>query len=633
MARDMPTRFSRSAILAVSLPFLCCLCASAHAQSTAVPFDSDAWAMDNAVRADHLGRPSLMGFATLKGLEFRNGVIEVDIAVTGARSYPGIVFRMQGDGDFERVYIRPHVAGVFDNAIQYAPSFNGIEGWQLYNGTGYTAGVELPRDAWVHVKLEVNGTRARLFVGDMERPALVVTDLKRGDSAGGIGLMGPADKSAYFSNFSYRADDRLDFGPAPFAETPPGVIRPWQLSRIFDSGGIDMERYPSAEVLGDAAWQTVTSEPSGLVDVARHVEKTDPAPGLVFAKTIIEAGRDTLRKLEFGYSDAVVIFLNGTNVFSGDNSYRLRDASFQGIVGCFDAVYLPLRKGSNELVFALAESFGGWGFTARLGDAVYGAPGVEKLWETGRAFAVPECVVHDAGRNALYVSNYDGYHRGVMGKQFISKLSLDGKMVEAEWAGGVTNPTGMAVAGDRLYVVMRAAVGEIDIASRQIVKRHFMPGAAFPNDIAVDDAGTMYVTDSFKNCIYRIAGGACEEWLAGPAIARPNGILLDDGALVVGCNAECALKSIDLATKEIRTIARWPSGTIDGISAAGGGDMLVSHNEGRLYRVSRAGAVTKILDTSVLQTGAADFAYMPGSDMVVIPTFESNTVAAYRVRF
>ncbi len=31
-----------------------------------------------------------------------------------------------------------------------------------------------------------------------------------------------------------------------------------------------------------------------------------------------------------------------------------------------DAVYLPLRKGDNELVLAVTEFFGGWGFICRL---------------------------------------------------------------------------------------------------------------------------------------------------------------------------------------------------------------------------------------------------------------------------
>jgi hypothetical protein len=33
-----------------------------------------------------------------------------------------------------------------------------------------------------------------------------------------------------------------------------------------------------------------------------------------------------------------------------------------------DAVYLNLGKGPNELLFVLAESFGGWGLQARLAD-------------------------------------------------------------------------------------------------------------------------------------------------------------------------------------------------------------------------------------------------------------------------
>jgi hypothetical protein len=32
------------------------------------------------------------------------------------------------------------------------------------------------------------------------------------------------------------------------------------------------------------------------------------------------------------------------------------------------AVYLPLRKGSNELMLAISELGGGWGFIARLAE-------------------------------------------------------------------------------------------------------------------------------------------------------------------------------------------------------------------------------------------------------------------------
>ena len=33
-----------------------------------------------------------------------------------------------------------------------------------------------------------------------------------------------------------------------------------------------------------------------------------------------------------------------------------------------DALFLPLKQGENELIFAVSEAFGGWGVTARLED-------------------------------------------------------------------------------------------------------------------------------------------------------------------------------------------------------------------------------------------------------------------------
>ena len=74
--------------------------------------------------------------------------------VTGARSYPGLVFGMQPDVDNgEHVYVGPHRAELYPDAVQYAPIVNGIGSWQLCNGDGFTAATELPADRWVHPRL------------------------------------------------------------------------------------------------------------------------------------------------------------------------------------------------------------------------------------------------------------------------------------------------------------------------------------------------------------------------------------------------------------------------------------------------------------------------------------------------
>jgi hypothetical protein len=44
-----------------------------------------------------------------------------------------------------------------------------------------------------------------------------------------------------------------------------------------------------------------------------------------------------------------------------------RQPGFLGLLDLeSDAVYLPLKKGDNELVLAVTEFFGGWGFMCKL---------------------------------------------------------------------------------------------------------------------------------------------------------------------------------------------------------------------------------------------------------------------------
>ena len=62
------------------------------------------------------------------------------------------------------------------------------------------------------------------------------------------------------------------------------------------------------------------------------------------------------------------LFLNGRIVYSGNSAYHSRDASFLGIVGLNDAVYLPLQSGENEILLLVTESFG-------LATAYFGAAG------------------------------------------------------------------------------------------------------------------------------------------------------------------------------------------------------------------------------------------------------------------
>jgi len=617
-----------AAILALSL--------AAVAAADVVGFESDHWDLAGARVAEHLGRQALMGSATLRDVEFSDGVIEFDVAVTGARSYPGVTFRTQPDGSWERFYIRPHRAGsvpppLYPDVLQYVPAFHRVDSWQLYNGEGCTAPATIPREQWFHVRIEVAGSQARVFVGDSTREALTIHHLAHGRRAGGIGLMGPADGSAWFSDFSWRPDTSLRLDPPPFTDAAPGILREWRVSRPFPALSLDLEKTPEQQGLGDPGWQVLTAAPDGLVDIAR-LHPRSGTPDAVFARTILRAERERTFKLNLGYSDIVSVFLNGRLVFTGDSRYMGRDPSFLGIVGFFDTILLPLRKGENELLLAVAEVSGGWGFKAQDGEAVRTAPGVTHLWETPRALSLPETPAYDPRTRAIYVSNADAYNPSRdEARQFVSRLRLDGTIDSLRWVTGLRNPNGLAVQGERLWVAEPGAIVEVDIAGARIVARHDVPGARLLNGIAVGPGGEVYASDSRRGVIVRLAGGRVEDWLDGPEVQAPNGLCVRGGELLVVTMGDGRLKAVDLASRRVRALARFAAGSIDGVKVDGDGSVLVSLLDGHVYRVAPSGEVSTLIDFSAVGTPTSGFDIVPETHTLVICTWTGNRVLAYRL--
>jgi hypothetical protein len=353
------------------------------AGAVALSPDSAHWVFEGKAEVtEYLGRRCIMldgGAATVKGLELRDGVIDMDVATPAARGFFGIQFRADSvNGEF--VYLRQHKSGLPD-AMQYTPVLNTGLNWQLYSGPGFTGAVDIPREQWFHLRLAVAGAQARLYVQDTIRPALDVPDLKSGLERGQVALADLIGATC-FANVEIRPTP-----DAPWRRQPPpmpkGTLVRWSLSPAYDALARDPERpLPPAERAA-MRWEPVEAEPPGIVAVYRYrraphprvsfqtdwTTRLDPQPGtkLIYARTIISSDRAEVRKLSLGYSDEVSVFLNGRILFRGRSAQSFRDPGFLGIVRPEDdAVYLPLRKGSNELVLALSELGGGWGFVARL---------------------------------------------------------------------------------------------------------------------------------------------------------------------------------------------------------------------------------------------------------------------------
>jgi hypothetical protein len=310
-------------------------------------------------------------------------VIDVDVATPASRGFFGIQFRIADDGaNAEWVYLRQHKSGLPD-ALQYTPVLNTGLNWQLYNGPGFTGAVDIPKDVWFHLRLEVVGAQAKFYVQDMQKPALIMDDLKSGVQKGQVALYVLAG-ATYFTNFEIRPTSDVPW-ERHLLPMPPSTLTHWSLSPSYDALTRNLER-PLLPPERDAIrWQDVDAEPPGLVVIYRYRQaphprvsfatdfskRLEPQPGtkVVYARTSIESDRDQVKKLYIGYSDEVSVFLNGRILFRGRSAQNFRDPGFLGIVSAEDdAVYLPLTKGSNELVLAISELGGGWGFVCRLAD-------------------------------------------------------------------------------------------------------------------------------------------------------------------------------------------------------------------------------------------------------------------------
>jgi sugar lactone lactonase YvrE len=606
-------------------------------EPSTIEFDSERWTITQGQVVEHLGRQSLAGTAHLADLDFTDGVIDVDISMDGRRCFPGIIFRAESEANTEIFYLRPHRSINYSHALQYTPRFNGLTGWQLYSGPGFTSGVDIPLDRWVHLRLEVLGTRARIFLDDMEQPALLVSDLKRGSSGGFVGVTAPPDGRVHFSNFRLSSPEGLDFGLRPTRIFAGGNLDQWEISQPMAPHRINRDRSPIGQDLGQVEWRKVTADRTGLVDVARHLEGPPQLPGCILARTTISSAAAERRKLAFGYSDEVSVFLNGELLFRGDSTFRVRDTEFMGIIGFNDFVILDLVEGDNELALVLTESFGGWGFMARLedlrSDPIFTAEGVTRKWQVQEGLVMPESATWDADKGVFYVSNMNPAGAAGYGDTgYVVRVTTDGEMLEPQWVTGLSGPTGVAVVGDRLYVVERPGVAVIDTNEGTIVERYpIATEGGFLNDLAVHDNGVVFVSDSRLGAIYRVTGEGSELWLRHESIAGANGLVVEGGRLVVTTMGSESLVSIDLEDREIAEIFDLRPFGGDGIASDGSGAFLVSDYTGLLLRLTLTGERSVLIDSRDAGISLTDFAFAPERSLALVPTLRGNTSLAFRL--
>ncbi|PIQ48403.1 MAG: hypothetical protein COW03_10275 [Cytophagales bacterium CG12_big_fil_rev_8_21_14_0_65_40_12] len=328
--------------------------------------DQDLWEVNGTshVFERFEGKESLSPFQSqvrLKNFEFFTGILEYDIYITPDRGFPGINFRIQGDGNYEEFYVRPHQSGNPD-ANQYTPVFNGLASWQLYYGEGFAQAVKYQMNSWNHIKLVVAESTAEVYVNDMNTPLYYIPELKRVPKAGSLGFNGGGPAAFRIADLKVTKQSNPELKSQPYTVKPleKEVIPFWLVSSLFSEITLQKPVDLSSDMKKGLEWKKVNSENIGYVNLAR-VAIGNGQNNTVFAKVTIVSDKDQIKKLSYGFSDRVKVYLNDQLLVGGHDEFTSRDYRFLGTMGYFDDVYLRLKKGDNELWMAVSENFGGWG--------------------------------------------------------------------------------------------------------------------------------------------------------------------------------------------------------------------------------------------------------------------------------
>jgi len=182
-------------------------------------FDTNTWILpeknqivefkgEQSLLIERTADDSLKGYyATVKRFNFKDGVIEFDMFCPQKdSSYVGFLFRLTNYNEedrYELFYFRPFQTNEI-GAVQYMPVNNGAINWPDYNHDAYKSDGDIPWNEWIHVKADINGPKATVYVNDSV--VMTVSNLARGRTVGKVGLWLGNTTQCYYSNFKMTVD-------------------------------------------------------------------------------------------------------------------------------------------------------------------------------------------------------------------------------------------------------------------------------------------------------------------------------------------------------------------------------------------------------------------------------------------
>ncbi len=259
--------------------------------------------------------------------------------------------------------------------------------------------------------------------------------------------------------------------------------------------------------------------------------------------------------------------------------------------------------------------------------AVATTPKLVMAWETDTTMTTAESTLYDKDAGTIYVSNINGNPTEKDGNGFISRISPDGSITTLNYVKGLHAPKGMAMMNGKLYVTDIDALVEINMADSSIANRYPVEGAAFLNDAATDGS-KVYFSDSNTGKVHILDNGKVTTMAEG--MNGINGLAVNDaGELLILDGSGLTNYGKDGSSKKV----------INDVITGGDGLVIIDDNtyiasrwKGEIYLI-KDGKEHLLLDTKAQESNTADIDYIAEENLVLVPTFMKNKVAAYKLSY
>jgi hypothetical protein len=261
----------------------------------------------------------------------------------------------------------------------------------------------------------------------------------------------------------------------------------------------------------------------------------------------------------------------------------------------------------------------------------------EKPFAVRTGFVAPEAVRYDPEQDIYFVGNWGPGSAGETDNNgYISRMKPDGQIETLKFIVGGTNhvvlhsPRGMYIVGDTLWVADADAVRGFDRHTGAKLASVDFSGLdrGFLNDVAADATGTVYVTDTGRNKLYKVQGGPTLV-MADSALGGPNGITWDaanNRFIIVPFGGSHAIRAWVPGSTTLTDVGTSTGAKYDGVEVLGSDGILVASQADTSLHLFTGTSGRAILHTL---GPPADIAVDTKRHRVAVPVVSQNHVEIY----